>query len=116
MPIGEALVYAERYRGEGRLLEAEAVCRQMLEAQPNVPEAEHLLGRDRAPERQTRRGDRARAARDQACAAGALFHANLGEMFRLAGRPKLAVEEARRALEIEPGHAGGAEQSRRRAL
>ena len=32
----------------------------------------------------------------------ALFHANLGEMLRLAGRPKLAAEEARRALEIEP--------------
>src|SRR5260370_28587428 len=44
MPLGEALMLAERYRGEGRLMEAEALCRRVLEAQPNVPEAEHLLG------------------------------------------------------------------------
>jgi hypothetical protein len=39
MPIGEALVYAERCRGEGRLVEAEAVCREILKMRPNVPEA-----------------------------------------------------------------------------
>ena len=32
----------------------------------------------------------------------ALFHANLGEMLRLSGRPRLAVEAARRALAVEP--------------
>ncbi len=44
MPLGEALIYAERCRNEGRLMEAEAVCRQILQVQPNVSEAEHLLG------------------------------------------------------------------------
>jgi tetratricopeptide (TPR) repeat protein len=44
MPVGEALTLANRYRGEGRLMEAEALCRQALEAQPNLPEAAHLLG------------------------------------------------------------------------
>ncbi len=102
MPIGEALVYAERCRGEGRLLEAEAVCREILKVQPNVPEAEHLLGL--IAHQNGRLGEaiahvqRATGLAPQA----ALFHANLGEMYRLAGRPKLAVEEARRALEIEP--------------
>ena len=32
----------------------------------------------------------------------ALFHANLGEMQRLAGRPRRAVESALRALALDP--------------
>jgi len=102
MPIGEALLHAERCRGEGRLLEAEAVCREILEVQPNVAEAEHLLGV--IAHQNGRLGEaiahvrRATGLAPQA----ALFHTNLGEMYRLAGRPELAVEEAQRALQIEP--------------
>jgi hypothetical protein len=44
MPIGEKLMHADCCRCEGRLLEAKAVCRQVLESQPNMPETEHLLG------------------------------------------------------------------------
>jgi tetratricopeptide (TPR) repeat protein len=102
MPLGEALKYAERCRGDGRLMEAEAACRQILQGQPNVPEAEHLLGviahqngkLGEAIEHVTRATKLAPQV--------ALFHANLGEMLRLAGRPKLAVDSARNALEIEP--------------
>jgi tetratricopeptide (TPR) repeat protein len=103
MPIGEALVYAERCRGEGRLVDAEAVCREILKVQPNVPEAEHLLG---VIAHQNGRLSEAIAHVQRAIKLApqvALFHANLGEMYRLAGRPKLAAEEARRALEIEQG-------------
>jgi tetratricopeptide (TPR) repeat protein len=102
MPIGEALVYAERCRGGGRLVEAEAVCREILKAQPNVPEAEHLLG---VIAHQNGRLSEAIAHVQRPIKLApevALFHANLGEMYRLAGRPKLAAEQARRALEIEP--------------
>ena len=44
VPIGEALHYAERCRGQGQAMEAGAACRQILQRQPNQPEAEHLLG------------------------------------------------------------------------
>ncbi|MEW6435991.1 MAG: hypothetical protein AB1508_02340 [Pseudomonadota bacterium] len=44
VPIGEALAYAERCRSESRLMEAEATCRRLLEALPDLAEAEHLLG------------------------------------------------------------------------
>jgi tetratricopeptide (TPR) repeat protein len=102
MPLSEALKYAERCRNEGRLAEAEAVCHRVLETEPDVPAAEHLLGviahqngkLGEAIERVQRAVNRAPKI--------ALFHANLGEMLRLAGRPKRAAEEARRALEIEP--------------
>lgn len=39
LPLGEALAHAERCRNEGRLKEAEAACRQILLAQPNLSEA-----------------------------------------------------------------------------
>jgi hypothetical protein len=37
MPLGEALMYAERCRGEGRLMEAETVCRRVLEGRKRLP-------------------------------------------------------------------------------
>ncbi len=102
MPPGEALIYADRCRSEGRLMEAEAVCRQVLAAQPDLPEAEHLLGviahQNGKLAEAIEHVQRAVKLAPQV----ALFHANLGEMLRLAGRPKLAVREARRALDIEP--------------
>src|SRR5450756_1183708 len=102
MPVGEALMLADRYRGEGRLLEAEALCRQVLEAQPGLPEAAHLLGviahqNGKLPEaiehvrRAVKLGPQV-----------ALFRADLGEMLRIAGRPRQAVEEGQRAIEIGP--------------
>jgi len=102
MPLGEALMYAERCRNEGKLMEAEAVCRQILQAQPNVPEAEHLLGV--IAHQNGKLGEAIEHVKRAAKLAPkvALFHANLGEMLRLAGRPKLAVEAARAALEIDP--------------
>ena len=102
MPLGEALAHAERCRYEGRLAEAEAVCRQILLAQPDLPEAEHLLGV--IAHQSGELGEAIEHVRRAVRLAPqvALFHANLGEMLRLAGRPELAVEEARRALAIEP--------------
>jgi len=102
MPLGEALMYAERCRNEGKLMEAEAVCRQILQARPNVPEAEHLLGV--IAHQNGKLGEAIEHVKRAAKLAPqvALFHANLGEMLRLAGRPKLAAEAARCALEIEP--------------
>jgi tetratricopeptide (TPR) repeat protein len=102
IPLGDALAYAERCRTEGRLMEAEALCRRVIEAQPNLPEAEHLLG---VIVHQS--GKLGEAIEHVKCATelapkNALFHANLGEMYRQAGRPKRAIESARRAVAIEP--------------
>jgi tetratricopeptide (TPR) repeat protein len=105
MPLAEALVLAERYRGEGRALEAEGLCRKVLEAQPNLPEAVHLLGV--IAHQNGKVGEAIEHVRraTQIAPQVALYHANLGEMLRLTGKPKQAAEEARRALEIEPAMA-----------
>ena len=83
-------------------MEAEALCRRTLEAKPDLPEAEHLLGVIAH-----QNGKLAEAIEHVRRAVKlapqvALFRANLGEMLRLAGRPKLAADEARRAIEIDP--------------
>ena len=44
MPVGEALALTERHRSAGRLDEADALCRKILAAAPNEPNAEHVLG------------------------------------------------------------------------
>lgn len=105
MSINDALVHVERCRAENRLIEAEAVCRRILEAQPDLAIAEHLLGL--IAHQNGRLGDAIEHVQKAIRMAPrvALFHANLGEMLRLAGRPKLAVESARRAIEIEPNMA-----------
>jgi tetratricopeptide (TPR) repeat protein len=100
--VKELLRLADRIRTEARLAEAEALCRQALEAEPNLAEAENLLGIV-----VHQKGDLGEAITHVRRAAQlqpniAIFHANLAEMERLSGRPALAAEEARRALAIEP--------------
>jgi tetratricopeptide (TPR) repeat protein len=102
LSLSEALALADRYRSEGRLLEADALCRRILKAQPNLPEAEHLLGL--IAHQGGKLGEAIEHVRraTQLAPFVALFHANLGEMLRVAGRPRFAAESARRALAIEP--------------
>ena len=105
LSLGEALALADRYRSEGRLSDAELLCRRVLEAQANSAEAEHLLGL--IAHQCGKLGDAIDHVRraTELVPHTALFHANLGEMLRMAGRPDLAVEAARRALAIEPSMA-----------
>jgi tetratricopeptide (TPR) repeat protein len=44
MPISDLLALAEQQRGAGRLADAEATCRRILQAQPDEPNAVHILG------------------------------------------------------------------------
>jgi tetratricopeptide (TPR) repeat protein len=102
MPLADALALAEHHRSQGRLAEAEALCRQIIEASPSLHEALHLLG---VIAHQGGRLDEAIKSIERAVKVApdvALYHANLGEMLRLAGSPKLAVKEARRALALAP--------------
>ncbi len=101
---------------EGRLMEAEALCRRVLEAQPNLPEAAHLLGV--IAHQNGKLGEaiehvkRATKLAPQSRAVSRQSRRDVSP-----GRPAQAgVEAGRRALAIEPDYAGRAEQSRRRAL
>jgi tetratricopeptide (TPR) repeat protein len=101
LPTADALALAEQHRAAGRLMEAEAVCRQILEAQPNEPNAVHLLGL--IAHQSGRLGDAIGHLRRATRLAPdvPLYHANLGEMCRLAGRADEAVAEGRRAVALK---------------
>ena len=100
----DALGLAEQRRGAGLLAEARALCQRVLDAQPNEPNALHLLGLVALQSgnvtdaiEQLRRA--VKLAPDVA-----LYHTNLGEMCRLAGRLEEAVTHGRRALDLKPDY------------
>ena len=117
LPVADLLVLAERLRAAGRSSEAEATCRRVLAVAPNTAEALHILGliahqAGRIP------GDAIGHLRHAVAAAPGvpLYHANLGEMYRLAGQIEHAIAEGRQAVTLQPQLPRSAEQSRRRAL
>jgi tetratricopeptide (TPR) repeat protein len=102
----QALMLAEQHRRAGQLGQAEDLCRRVLAAQPASAEAEHMLGLI------AHQSGRLAEAIDHVGRAAeiddgnALYHANLGEMRRLAGRPEPAAAAARRALALQPDYPG----------
>ena len=103
--IPEALAIAVQHQQGGRLQAAEQIYRQILAAEPNQPDALHLLG---VIASQMGRHEVAveyieRAIRLQGSAA--FFHNNLGEAYRALRRNPEAVACYRRALELRPGFA-----------
>jgi protein O-GlcNAc transferase len=104
MPLAEALVLAEQHRRAGRLADAQAQCRSILQRWPEEPNAVHLLG---LIAHQSGKIDEALGHLRHAVALApdsALYCANLGEMSRLAGDLDEAVRHARRALELRPNY------------
>jgi tetratricopeptide (TPR) repeat protein len=102
IPVAEALALADRLRREGRLSDAEALCRQILAARSDLAEAEHLLGLVAHHNGKLDTAIKHLQRATELAPSVALFHANLGEMQRLAGRPRLAVASARQALTLDP--------------
>ncbi len=97
---------AIQWHQAGRLLEAEALYRQLLKAQPGNAQVLHLLGLAAY-----QRGDSAAAveAISQAVAANPAqpdYYSNLGLALRANGQPQQAVEAYRKALTLAPHDAG----------
>ncbi|MDZ5699000.1 tetratricopeptide repeat protein [Chelativorans sp. M5D2P16] len=101
------MAHAERLRLAGRLVEAEAHCRQILAARRDDAEALHLLG---LIAYQSGRRDEALDHLKRAVALApkvASYHANLGELYRLAGHIEEAIAAARRAVRLKADHPEG---------
>jgi len=100
--IPEALALALQHQQAGRLSEAEALYRQILQAQPDHPDALHLLG---MVAYQVGKYDIAfdlvsQAIRHNAHVPG--YHSNLGEILRLLGKLPDAERHLREALTLAP--------------
>jgi tetratricopeptide (TPR) repeat protein len=104
MPVADLLVRAEQHRAVGRMAEAAATCRGILQAQPGEPNATHLLGL--IAHQSGKLGEAIEHLRRAVKFAPdvPLYHANLGEMCRLAGRIDDAVKHGRRAVKLKPDY------------
>jgi tetratricopeptide (TPR) repeat protein len=101
LKLGDALVLADQHRGAGRLAEASALCRAILDVHRDEPNATHLLGL--IAHQSGRLGEAIGYLRRTVAAAPEvpLYHANLGEMYRLAGQIEDAVTHGRRAVALK---------------
>ncbi len=98
----EVLASAWNYHQTGRLYDAERLCRQVLEEEPEHPDACHLLG---VIAYQMGRADLAIHYIDKAIARRpdeANFHCNLGLAFQALGKVNEAETTFRRAIQINP--------------
>ena len=100
--IPETLATALQYHQAGQLPEAEGIYRQILEAEPNHPDAWHLLGvvAHQRGEHETaiEHIRHAIALKDT----DAAFYSNLGEVYRARGMFSEAVACYRKAIDLVP--------------
>jgi predicted O-linked N-acetylglucosamine transferase (SPINDLY family) len=102
--IPEVLIVALQHHQAGRLEQAEVIYRQILQVQPQHPDALHLLG---VVAHQMGRHDIGADYIRQAIAlkpGDAKFHNNLGETCRAQGKLADAVAHYQRALALRPGY------------
>jgi predicted O-linked N-acetylglucosamine transferase (SPINDLY family) len=103
--IPEALALALQYHQAGRLPEAEALYRQILQVEPNHPEALHLLGVMAHQQGQHELAvdyiGRAIAIK----ANEARFHNNLGATYRALGKLQEAMTHYQTAIALHPAYA-----------
>jgi FkbM family methyltransferase len=103
--LAQALDQAIGYHQRGHLREAEQLCRQILQADPQQVDALHLLG---VLAHQLGRNDLALDYLGQAVRLNpdlAEAHHNLGRVLAAQGRPAAAVACYQQALQLQPGHA-----------
>ena len=101
----EAIEVALRHHVAGQLGQAEAIYRQVLEREPNNPNALHLLG---MLAHQTGHHEAAVALISQAIGinpSASQYHNNLGEVCRAMGRFNEAVACYARAISLKPDYA-----------
>jgi tetratricopeptide (TPR) repeat protein len=103
--IPKTLAAALDHHNAGRLADADALYRSILDAEPEHADATHLLG---VTAFQRGRLDDAGIMVRRAIAIDggvALYHANLGRVCKAADHPEQAAAALRRALELEPANA-----------
>jgi predicted O-linked N-acetylglucosamine transferase (SPINDLY family) len=104
MTIPRFFKLALEHHRAGRLDEAEALYRQVLQVQPNHPDALHFLGVIAS-----QRGRHGRAAEYMQrairfCPTNPEFHNNLGAVYRAQGRLDEATAAYRQALALQPDY------------
>jgi len=94
---------AFRFYAEGRLAEAEAQLRRVLQAAPNQPAALHLLGVIAHHAGKTEQGAQLLRQAVEIAPGEAQFHANLAEMYRILNRLDESLAHGEKAVALAPG-------------
>lgn len=103
--LPQAIQIALEHHRAGRLAEAEAIYRQVLQVQPDYADALHLLGVLAYQAQQYELAERS-IARAIALSPGvASYHSNLANALSAAGRLDEAVAHYRQALALQPDYA-----------
>jgi tetratricopeptide (TPR) repeat protein len=102
LPLAQALALADQHLQAGRLPAAEATCRDILRTRPNCAPALHLLALVAYQVGKLPLAIELAQAAIAAEANVALYHCNLGEMYRLLGDRDAALAAGRRALALDP--------------
>lgn len=105
MSIGDLLKRATVSHQAGNLVLAEGLYRQVLEQEPEHPDALHLLGLAAYQQGRSREADDLISRAIRKDASRAYFHNNLGEVRRAEGDVKAAEGCYREAVRMEPGYA-----------
>jgi tetratricopeptide (TPR) repeat protein len=101
----QVLALAEQRRQAGKLAEAEMLARRVLDAEAGNAEAFHLLGIIAHQSGNLAHAIEHVKRATQIAPNVALYHANLGEMCRLAKHTDEAIVEGERALALQPDYA-----------
>lgn len=101
LSVEQGMSLASQLQAQGRLPESEAILRQILQMQPNHAHALHLMGviahQAGKPELALELIEKAIQSNDKE----ALFHANLGEMYRQQGHLDRAIQHGKKAVELD---------------
>ena len=103
LSLEQALALAAHHQEAGRLQQAEIILRQILQARPDCAQAWHTLG---LVAHGAGKADLAAQLVEKAIAFNpdmGLYHANLGEMYRLRKNLDKAVEHGLKAVAVDPG-------------
>ncbi|MBK9161021.1 MAG: sulfotransferase [Nitrosomonadales bacterium] len=102
MNLPQAMAQAERLRANGRLAEAEGICRKVLEASPKFHPAWHALGLIAYEVGKLPLAAELIAEAIRLDDSVALYHRNRGEMCRRIGQLDEAVKAGKRATKLAP--------------
>ena len=103
--VEQALNLAVQQHQAGRLAEAETIYRQILQLQPNHPDALHLLGMIAFQSGQSQRAAELIRQAIDVNPSTAIYQNNLGMALRECGRLDEAAAAYHRAIELQPDYA-----------
>ena len=101
----KAVQMAAKLYGEGKLGQAEKVCRQVLEARPGNADAHNILGATLQAQGRTEEAISELKIAVKLAPQASNLRGNLGEMLRQNGQRDEAAAELEKAIEIDPDNA-----------